>query len=124
MATAYHRRADDPEARTCNLHYIRRELGQSCSDRRMVLYLAQLIATEDFPRPLPTLVRGGTITREVHRRSEWLREAVDAWIDGFTPPGAAAQLDRRDRQRAAADMDSSASNLRLVAGRDVHGRRA
>lgn len=116
--------ADDPAARTCNIHYIRRELGQSnYSDKRMVAYLAQLVEGFGFPAPLPGIRKGGTVSGAVHADSKWHRAAVDAWIDGTgLPPAQSAAIARAADQRAhaaaASDMDANALNLRLVGGRD------
>lgn len=118
---------DDPAARTCNLHYIRRELGQSnYSDKRMVAYLAHLVEGFGFPAPLPTIRKGGAVSAAVHADSKWHRAAVDAWIDGTgLPPAQAVALARAADQRAHAEaaeaMDAAALNLRLVGGRDYRG---
>ena len=116
--------ADDPAGRTCNLHYIRRELGQQrYSDKRMVAYLAHLVEGYGFPAPLPSARKGGAITTAVHAGSAWHRAAVDAWIDGTgLPPAQSAAItraaDHRAHAEAAEDMDANALNLRLVGGRD------
>jgi hypothetical protein len=118
--------ADDPAARTCNLHYIRRELGQSnYSDKRMAQYLAQLVDRYQFPAPLPSIRKGGKVSAAVHADSKWLRAAVDAWIDGTgTPPPVAAAIERRAHAEAAEAMDAAALNLRMVGGRDYRGAEA
>lgn len=118
--------ADDPAARTCNLHYIRRELGQThYSDKRMVGYLAQLVDRYGFPAPLPSARKGGSVSTAVHSDSKWLRLAVDAWLDQGMPPPQAAfiakERDRRAHADAADDMDAAAHNLRLVGGREYRG---
>ncbi|KUR80930.1 hypothetical protein [Novosphingobium sp. FSW06-99] len=115
----------DPCATTCTLFYIRRELGQSAmSERRMIVYLRQLIAQHDFPRPLPLLLRDGTLTTQPHRRSAWIKSAVDAWLAGFIPPDCGATLDDQAHRAAAAEMDNAAAHLHLVGGRDYRGNAA
>ena len=116
-------RQHDPEATTCNLWYIRRELGQQrLSDARMVVYVDALIAQHGFPRPYPTMLKGGTLYRATHTRSTWQRAAVDAWLAGWIPPDVAATIDAAALAAAAADMDSAATNLRIVGGRDFGKR--
>lgn len=111
--------ADDPAARTCTIGYIQRELGQNAlSQPRLVKYLRALIGGHGFPAPLPTILKGGTLTRDVHASSKWVRAAVDAWIDGFIPPDQAATIDDQAFAAAALDMDANAHRLRLVGGRE------
>lgn len=118
-------RSEDPATRTCTIHYVQRELGEGqLSDKRLCAYLRKLIAEYHFPRPLPTVVRGGAVTADVHPRSKWIRDAVDAWLAGWIPPDCAATLDARAMASAATDMDAAAQNLRLVGGRDYQGRTA
>lgn len=115
----------DPDATTCSFGYVRRELGQSAlSDRRMVDYLRGLIGGHGFPRPLPTLMRGGSLTQDVTRKSAWIKSAVDAWLAGFIPPDCAATMDAAAIRAAAEDMDAAAHSLRLVGGRDYAGARS
>jgi hypothetical protein len=76
-------------------------------------YLDQLIEHEGFPPPLPLLTRGG-LTRSAHRRSEWLRDAVDAWLGGQAPPPLAPAIDEAARSAAGARMDARARRLYLV----------
>ena len=109
--------SDDP-ARTCNLWYIRRELGRDgYGIKRLSTYVTRLIEQCDFPAPLPTL-RGGALVETVCADSRWLRVAVDSWLDAQLPGPAAA--DQADAVRAAAmdEMDAAAGNLRLVAATD------
>lgn len=114
---------EDPEARTCTIGYIQRELGQNrLSQPRLENYLRALILDHGFPPPLPTMVKGGKLTSDVHRSSRWSRAAVDAWIDGFIPPDCAATIDDQAHAAAALDMDDAATNLRLVAGKDYKRR--
>lgn len=116
------RSAKDTTGTTCTLWFIRRELGQhGYSDRRMVAYVTQLIDQHDFPRPLPAMRKGGVLTSAVTSNSTWPRAAVEAWIEGWLPPDAAAAIDRKARAEAAASMDDAARNLRLVGGRDHRG---
>lgn len=113
--------ADEP-ATTCNLHYIQRELGAvGYSDARMLAYVAGLIRDHGFPRPLPSMLKGGGMTVEVRSGSRWVRAAVDAWIAGYIPPDCAATIDAAAMSAAADDMDANARNLRLVGGRDMAG---
>ncbi len=106
------------EAPTCNLGYIRRALGRAgYGDYRMVTYVRALIADYAFPRPLPTL-RKKALTTDVTPDSNWLRPAVDAWLDSFLPPEAGAALTREAHIAAAAEMDEAAGALRIVGGTD------
>lgn len=107
-------RADDQP--TCNLYYIRRQLGrQNYGDRRMVTYVGLLIDRHGFPPPLPTLVRAGLVTG-VTSDSRWHRGAVDAWLDDFLPPDNSAQVDRAALTAAASEMDNAAGHLQLIRG--------
>lgn len=111
---------DDPAETTCTFGYVQGLLGQGkLTPRRMVQYLTRLIEQHDFPKPLPALVKGGTLTTGVHPRSTWIRAAVHAWLDGTLPPPIVATLDQQAFAAAAMDMDARASNLRLIGGRDV-----
>lgn len=104
---------DEP---TCNLFYIRRQLGrQNYGERRMVSYVALLIEQHGFPPPLPTLVRH-KLVRGVTVDSRWHRAAVDAWLGDFLPPANFAQVDRAAMAAAAEEMDANAGNLRLIRG--------
>lgn len=108
--------ADDPAARTCTIWYIRRELGRAdYGDGRLVTYVRALVASRGFPPPLPHEKRGHLV-EEVTVNSRWLRSAVDAWLDDFLPPEAAASVDRAQRAAAADEMDAAAFGLRLVRG--------
>jgi hypothetical protein len=120
MALRSPKLADDPASTTCNLWFIRHELGQhGYSDRRMVDYVRKLIDHHDFPRPIPAMKKGGALSADVTRNSTWVRIAVETWIEGFLPPDGAALVDRKARTEAAREMDDAASHLRLVGGRDV-----
>jgi len=100
------------DAPTCTLSYIKRQLGRGdFGDRRMCTYVRALIQQEGFPPPLPCMLRGGTLTREVTPKSRWIRSAVDAWIEDFLPPANAAAVDRLAQAAAASEMDSMAANL-------------
>lgn len=115
----------DPAAHTCTFHYVRTALGQSAlSDRRARDYLRQLIAQHGFPKPLPSLLRGGTITQDVTRKSAWIRSAVDAWLAGFIPPDCAATIDTVAMHAAATEMDQAAATLRFVGGTDYQDNAA
>lgn len=117
--------AEDPEARTCNFGYVQKQLGRDgLSQPRMVQYLRRLIADHGFPAPLPTIVKGGKTTKDVHPSSRWIRAAVIAWFDGYIPPDCAATIDDKAYAAAALSMDTAATNLRLVGGRDHAGRNA
>lgn len=108
----------DPEARACSLWYVRRALGRlDYGDDRIVAYLQQLVDGFGFPAPLPCAVKGQRgLTRAVTVSSCWIRAAVDAWLDEWTPPGLAAALDARAMAAAASDMDARAASLQLVRG--------
>lgn len=107
---------------TCTFYHVKALLGvQRFSDDRTAAYLRTLVSDHDFPRPLPTPLRKGAVTLDVHPRSRWVRAAVDAWFAGYIPPAAAATIDAQAMQAAAHDMDAAALNLRLVGGRDYEG---
>lgn len=109
-------RAEVDPPRTCSILYIRRETGQThYKERRLVTYVTLLIAEHGFPAPLPALV-GGKLTTRVTTGSEWLRDAVDQWLDDYLPPRTAAAMLDAAQESAAKQMDASASNLRLVRG--------
>jgi len=115
--------ADDPANRTCTFGYVQAQLGQNAlSQRRMLEYLRALIADHGFPAPLPTIIKGGKLTKDPHPSSKWLRTAVHAWLDGYIPPDCAATIDDQAFAAAALDMDAAATNLRLVAGKDFKRR--
>ena len=110
---------DDADQSTVGIWYIRRRLGRKdYKDRRIVRYVSLLVAEKGFPPPLPCL-KGNTLVDEVTTSSEWLRPAVDAWLDDFLPPDNQMSLDRVAQAEAAAEMDRAAAslgNLRLIAG--------
>lgn len=118
MATAYNLR-EGLEARstmTCTIWQIRLMLGRGdYGDRRIVAYLTGLVADFGFPPPLPHEKRGRVISG-VTISSRWLRNAVDAWIDDFLPPDAAAAIDRAAQAAAADEMDGAAFGLKLIRG--------
>ena len=113
---------DDFAERTCTLGYIQQSLGTlGMSDKRMVIYVTQLIADHGFPRPMPCALRGmkGT-TIQPTPRSRWLRLAVDTWLGDYMPPEAHAALEARAHARAAAAMDTAAQALGRGPLRVVH----
>lgn len=126
MASLSHFLADgskDSAVTTCTFGYVQGQLGQNrLSPRRMVQYLQGLVDHHHFPAPLPAIVKGGTLTKQVHTSSKWIRSAVHAWLDGFIPPQCAATLDDQAYAAAAMDIDANAANLRLVGGKDVQRR--
>ena len=106
----------DPDARTCTIWYVRRELGRiDYGDKRICSYLQKLVDQHGFPAPFPCERKG---RRELETRvvpeSRWIRAAVDAWLEDRTPPDLGAALDRKARDAAAAEMDAAAGNLSLV----------
>lgn len=104
-------------APTCSIYWIKRILGHRRSDKALIRYVELLIAEQGFPQPLPHLKHGGGLETGVALKSEWLRAAVEAWLeDNFLPPSAAAMLERADEDEAAAAMDAAAFNL----GRPLH----
>jgi hypothetical protein len=102
----------DPEARSCTIYYIRRELGRfDYGDRRLVTYVQGLIDNCGFPPPWPVNHKRNGITRAVTPESRWPRAAVDAWLDEWTPPGLAMAIDAKAMAAAATDMDAAAAGL-------------
>lgn len=99
-------------APTCSIFWIRKVLGHRRSDAALVRFLDLLIAEQGFPRPLPHYKHGGGLETGVALKSEWLRAAVESWLENnFLPPSAAAMLDRAGEDEAAAAMDAAAFNL-------------
>ena len=97
---------------TCTLTYIMQRLGQSHrSTRWQLAYVAQLIATEGFPQPLPYFTRnasgGGRMHREPRNASRWPTGTVDQWFDGHAP----AMPDVAAEREGAHDMDEAASRI-------------
>lgn len=111
-------------APTCSLMWVRRVLGhRRAGDASLIRFVQLLIAEQGFPRPLPHYKQGGGLETGVTHKSEWLRAAVEAWLeDNFLPPAAAAMLDRAAHDSAAAEMDAVAdvlgAPLRLAASND------
>ena len=108
--------ADQP---SCSIWYIQMRLGRKdYGIGRMATYLNAMIADHGFPKPFPHM-RAGTLIDAVTPQSRWQRAAVDNWLFDFLPPDAASAADAAARASAAAEMDVSASNLRLVRGAAV-----
>lgn len=104
-------------APTCTIFWIKRVLGHRRSDKSLVRFVALLIAEQGFPQPIPHLKHGGGLETGVALKSEWLRAAVESWLeDNFLPPSAAAMLDRAGADEAAAAMDAAAASL----GKPMH----
>lgn len=104
---------------TCNLHWIGVQLGHDGSTASLEQYVAQLIADEGFPPPLPHLKHGGGLSRSVsYRRSQWIRAGVLAWLGHFLPPSASTAIEAADLEAAAREMDTAATHLQLVASND------
>ena len=96
---------------------LRRMLGQrDLTPGRFVSYLKALIETEGFPKPLPTWIQRKGLERDVTDRSKWIAAGVDAWLADFLPPDLSAAIDAAAMAEAAAEMDSAAAGLRLIAG--------
>lgn len=108
--------APAPPSHTFAMNAIARMLGvHRRSERWIVRYLTALIEQEDFPAPLPTLVRG-EIRHDIHaRKSHWLATPVRAWFLDRTPAHAVATTeDAKMLERAAAAqerLDARADNL-------------
>lgn len=100
-------------APTCSILWIKRVLGHRRSgDATLIRFVNLLIEEQGFPRPLPHYKHGGGLETGVAMKSEWLRAAVESWLeDNFLPPSAAAMLERADEAEAAAAMDAAACNL-------------
>lgn len=131
MAYAHHQ-DDDPPA--VGMSFVQYQLGrQNYGARRLCSYVALLVRECGFPPPLPSLAqsrrdKGAAATHAatpaiadaldhgVTMDSRWRRDAVECWLQDFTPPTAAAAIEARDRRTAAVEMDSAASALRLVRG--------
>lgn len=107
---------DGAEFDTCTIWWIRARLGRRAyGDRRLVRFVALLIADEGFPPPLPAL-RGQRLDKSVTTASVWIRSAVEAWLADWLPPASAAALDAAACRQAAAEMDEAAATLRLIDG--------
>ncbi|PNU05824.1 hypothetical protein [Novosphingobium guangzhouense] len=107
------------DAGTVSIHYIRRRLGRiDFKDRRIVQYVTLLVRDKGFPPPLPDMVRGHLV-EDVTMKSQWLRNAVDAWLNDFLPPDNAISVDNAAKDAAAHEMDQAAAclgNFRLIRG--------
>lgn len=89
--------------------------GRSTSDRWRINHINDLIASSEFPEPLPLSEHGtGQLTRKVQQRSRWPLIAVDNWFDGLLPASALDAADRAQMLAAANDMDGRAHHLQLV----------
>lgn len=96
---------------TVGILYIRQRLGrQDFKNRRIIQYVTLLVRDKGFPPPLPNLV-GGRLTEDVTIKSQWFRNAVDAWLNDFLPPDNAISVDKAAQQAAAHEMDQAAANL-------------
>lgn len=99
-------------APACSLWWIRQQLGQTAmSDRRFVAYAQGLVDREGFPPPFPSHVKGKGLVREVTPKSQFRRDAVEAWLADFLPPAGDAALDAAALAAAAAEMDQAAGRL-------------
>ncbi|MBT0667008.1 hypothetical protein HT136_01330 [Novosphingobium profundi] len=104
------------EASTIGIYAIAKALGRSdYKARRLVSYVSALVREASFPPPLPVLV-AQRLEHGVTLKSQWQRDAVDAWLDNFLPPDNALAVDQAAKNAAAAEMDQAAMGLRLVAG--------
>lgn len=98
---------------TVSLHWICAQLGYArktdeCRER----YITNLIDKRGFPAPLPHEDAKGEIQDSVSaKRSQWVRQGVEAWLGDYLPPAAAAALDSEAAEIAAAEMDEAAGNL-------------
>lgn len=96
---------------TVGILYIRQRLGrQDFKNRRIIQYVTLLMRDKGFPPPLPSMV-GGRLTDDVTIKSQWFRNAVDAWLGDFLPPDNAASVDKVAQQAAAHEMDQAAASL-------------
>lgn len=119
---------DDDGAATVSIYWLRRELGrQDYGNTRLVAYVGLLIEQTGFPPPLPLLKVGrrprgakvapavaDVLLAKVTLDSRWRRQAVEAWLTDFLPPGNTAQVETQARTAAAQQMDQAAARLRLV----------
>ncbi|MED5545645.1 MAG: hypothetical protein VYD90_10365 [Pseudomonadota bacterium] len=104
------------DAATIGIIPIAQRLGRGdYKSRRLVRYMTALVREAGFPPPLPCLV-GQHLEHGVTMKSQWQRDAVDAWLDNFLPPDNALACDQAAKTAAAAEMDQAAAGLRLVVG--------
>lgn len=97
---------------TWPMHAVARRLGQHHRSAKWQRdYLTALIASQNFPRPLPTMAAGQINTEISPTKSRWLAAAVQAWLDGFLPPEAVTARESEAANAAAARLDASADNL-------------
>ena len=75
-------------------------------------YFDRLIADRGFPAPLPLLVNGGELASGAHKHSQWLGDAVDAWLAGQAPPPLAPSIDAARLAAAGNRLDANAARLR------------
>ena len=101
-----------PRRLLLNIFAVAGQLGQR---RRtlpyIVRYLDQLVEHAGFPSPLPVNTRKGLI-RTAHKDSQWLADAVEAWLAGQAPAPLAPSIDAATMAAAGNRMDANAGKLR------------
>lgn len=104
---------------TWSLPAIARLLGVHMrSAKWQARYVEQLIAAENFPRPLPTM-KGEVLIQDIlPRRSRWLPAAVTAWFGLQLPVEAAEAIETQAAVQAADRLDAAAENLFANSDRD------
>lgn len=78
-------------------------------------YFDKLIAEQGFPAPLPQLVKG-RLYAGAHKNSQWMGDAVDAWLGTQAPPPLAPAINAAELAASGSRLDANAGNLRLIAG--------
>ena len=108
---------------TCDLHWIGKQLGwdfEKRSSKKLEIFVSGLIASYDFPKPMPHQMHGGGISEDVnYPRSRWVKVGVLIWLVGYTPSDTPLTLDELAANTAADEMDSAALHLHLVGGTEV-----
>lgn len=95
-----------------SLWYVAMRLGLTGRSQQWLLgHVRQLIARNGFPAPFPHYLLDGTARQGVTLASRWLREAVDAWLDGFLPPELADAAAAARLAADAAALDARAAQL-------------
>lgn len=112
--------APAPCRQLLNIFSVAGHLGQRRrSLAYIVRYLDQLVEHAGFPAPLPVNTRKGLI-RTAHKDSQWLADAVEAWLAGQAPAPLAPSIDAATMAAAGNRMDANAgrlrAGLRLVSG--------
>jgi hypothetical protein len=95
-----------------SLWYVAMRLGLTGRSAQWLLnHIRQLVANHGFPPPFPHFMLDGRKRDGITLASRWLREAADAWFDGFLPPALAEAAEAARLARDAETLDQRAKAL-------------